>query len=122
MTSETDVRVAVPETVERLIDAFGLQAATHEYPDRPYADLYTGGFSPAISYETEGSDRLTRWLPDDADEVEAWADYPYRRVWRSAATRSHVTYCEGDVSALIARDDDALAAIDASADACYGRR
>ena len=102
-----------------MIEVFQLRPAAHDYPDKPHAELYTGGFSPAISYETQGSDRLKRWLPEDAVEVEAWGDYPYRRVWRSAATRSHVTYCEGDVSLLVARDDECLAAIDKSADAFY---
>jgi hypothetical protein len=40
-------------------------------------------------------------------------------VWRFDAHRAHVTYCEGDVSVLIARSPAGYKAIEASADRFY---
>jgi hypothetical protein len=105
--------------LHKLIDALGLTERTDNYNDRPHADLWSGsGVLPSFSEIGQGIHTLRRIL-DDAVEVEEWCDYPYRVVWRFDAHRAHVTYCEGDVSVLIARSPAGYKAIEASADRFY---
>lgn len=108
---------------DKLIATFGLTERTDAYTDRPHADLWSGsGVAPNVAYADDGSNRVRRLLPPDADWPEAWSDWPYRIVWRVPSERMHVTFCEGDVSVLAARSAEDFAAIDASADNFYGQR
>lgn len=113
---------------ESLVKHFGLTERTGAYTDRPHADLWSGsGVSPSISDSDEGAMRVRKLLSArewrfTIDEPEAWADWPYRVVWRVPSERLHITFCEGDVSVLEARSDDDFTAIDASADNFYGKR
>lgn len=105
---------------EQFIRRFALEERTDDYTDRPHADLWSGsGVSPAISHMDEGWVRVSNALPESAEEVEEWASWPYRIVWRIRDERAHVTYCEGDVSLLIARSDEDFEAIGRSASAYY---
>jgi hypothetical protein len=107
-------------SVHELIDGLGLNERTDDYTDRPHADLWAGsGVVPSIRMIGEGIYTLGERLPADARTVEEWDDYPYRVVWRVPSERAHVTYCEGDVSVLIARSDEDFAAIERSADRFY---
>lgn len=116
MTAATEAR-----SVRDLIELFGLYERTDAYTDSPHADLWSGsGVSPVISHQDEGWSRLDKRLPDDARTAEEWCDWPYRVVWRVPSERAHVTYCEGDVSVLIARSNADYGAIEASAARFYG--
>lgn len=110
-------------SASEIIERFALTERTDNYTDRPHADLWSGsGVAPNFAYADDGSNRVKALLPADADWPEEWADWPYRIVWRVPSERMHVTFCEGDVSVLVARSDADFAAIDASADKFYGPR
>lgn len=109
-------------TARQIASMLALVERTDAYTDRPHADLWSGsGCMPSISYAGEGIVKLQKFLPDDAREVEEWCSYPYRVVWRVDSERAHVTYCEGDVSVLIAHSAGDYAAINTSADNFYRR-
>lgn len=116
-----------------LVARFGLTERTDNYTDRPYADLWSGsGVASNISHADDGSNRVKRtlgWKPNESNDeyltrtgggmVEEWCDWPYRIVWRVPDERLHVTFCEGDVSVLQARDAAGWDAIEASAAKFY---
>lgn len=109
------------EGARALIERFRLQERTDNYTDRPHADLWSGsGVLPSISEIGQGIHVLNRALTG-AREVEEWCDHPYRVVWRIDEQFAHVTYCEGDVSLLIARSPEDYEAINASAERFYAR-
>lgn len=117
-----------PTLRDKFVELFGMHERTDNYTDAPHARLWSGGYSPSISVDSEGFGRVRRILhklgveDSEIEEVEAWCDYPYRVVYRIAKYRAHVTYCEGDVSYLEAYSDSDFIAINFSADLYYEDR
>lgn len=79
---------------------------------------FGSGVLPSVSEIGEGGHTLDRGLAG-AVEVDEWADWPYRRVWRVDGELALVTYCEGDVSVVIARSPEGYEALRESAQAFY---
>lgn len=108
---ETMPRMSARELANKL----GLSERTDDYTDRPHADLWSGS---GTLWWAESGYVLENVLPEGARLVEKWSD-GFRIVWAIDSERAHVTYCEGDVSVLIARSDEDYAAINVSAERFY---
>lgn len=58
-------------------------------------------------------------IPDTFKEVSECSEAPYRMVWTSEGDRAIITYCEGDVSVILALDDEHYKAEFAAHNAFY---
>lgn len=105
------------EAIRALVDAL---TRSGPITDRnPLGTIYSG-FCPNVSNVDDGLMRVSRALPNTLVEIEAYDEYPYRRVWQSNALWATVTFCEGDVILFVAHDLTAWRNAKAETDTFYG--
>lgn len=76
-----------------------------EFPNARPGLIYCGSTLRLNVYHEIDAEALGLFLPEGFEDVEAWASYPYRVVWKNDPLRAIVCYCEGDVTITV--DDSA---------------
>lgn len=98
MPQPVKVRRELPLDAHQVIQAYALERAIDEYPDKPNGDLWRA--SGAIL--DGGAERFVQFLSDALEEDEDASDWPLRVVWRSTVEMATVSFVEGDVLVFLA--------------------
>ncbi len=74
-------------------------------------------YDTALKADVWDQEQPTR---DGWQYIERWIDGPYRVVWVSWEHKATFTYCEGDLTLVVCRDDEAFKKELVDAEKCYG--